>query len=128
MSKLNTQAVLDLFDEIFRAVSDGLKPLFGTGEDVLTLAASGTGGLEAALANCCRTGQALVSVNAGKFGERWTDLGRAYRLDVAELSIPYGQVATPDQLAAFLDAQPHTVQAVGLTHSETSTGALHDVA
>lgn len=116
------------FTEIFRKVSPGLQPLFGTTQDVLTLAASGTGGLEAALANCCRTGQTLVTVNAGKFGERWTDLGRAYRLDVAELSVPYGQVATPEQLASFLDAQPHTVQAVGLTHSETSTGALHDIA
>ncbi len=115
------------FTEIFRDVSAGLKPLFGTTQDVMTLAASGTGGLEAAVANCCQSGQTLVSVNAGKFGERWTDLGRAYRLDVAELTVPYGQVATPEQLADFLDAQPHTVQAVGLTHSETSTGALHDI-
>lgn len=116
------------FTEIFRGVSLDLAPLFGTTQDVLTLAASGTGGLEAAVANCCRGGRTLVTVNAGKFGERWTDLGRAYRLDVAELTVPYGQVATPDRLADFLDAQPHTVQAVGLTHSETSTGALHDVA
>jgi len=116
------------FTEIFRGTSEGLKPLFGTLEPVITLAASGSGGLEAALVNCCASGRTLVTVNAGKFGERWTDLGKAYRLDVAELTVPYGQVATPDQLAAFLDAQPHLVQAVALTHSETSTGALHDVA
>jgi aspartate aminotransferase-like enzyme len=116
------------FTEIFRGTSEGLKPLFGTAEPVITLAASGTGGLEAALVNCCSSGRTIVTVNAGKFGERWTDLARAYRLPVAELVVPYGQVATPDQLAEFLDAQPHTVQAVALTHSETSTGALHDVA
>ena len=116
------------FTEILRATSEGLKPLFGTAQEVLTLAASGTGGLEAAFVNLLTRGREVVTVNAGKFGERWTDLARAYGVPCRELKVPYGESATPDQLADFLDEDPHTFQAVCLTHSETSTGALHDVA
>jgi len=116
------------FTGLLKGVTADLARVFGTTEPVLTLAASGSGGLEAALVNLCRSDRTVVTVAAGKFGERWTALCRAYGLPVEELSIPYGDVATPDRLAEFLDNVPHTVQAVCLTHSETSTGALHDVA
>lgn len=116
------------FTAQFARVSEGLKPLFGTREPVLTLAASGTGGLEAAFTNIARSDRTVVTVSAGKFGERWTNLARAYRVPVSELSIPYGEACPPERLAAFLDAEPHTVEVVCLTHSETSTGVLHDVA
>jgi aspartate aminotransferase-like enzyme len=116
------------FTAQFNRVSEGLKPLFGTRESVLTLAASGTGGLEAAFANLVRSDRLVVTVAAGKFGERWTNLARAYRVPVAELAIPYGEACPPERLAEFLDAQSHTVEVVCLTQSETSTGVLHDVA
>jgi aspartate aminotransferase-like enzyme len=116
------------FTEILKQVSEDLSRLFCTPEETLILAASGTGGLEAALVNLCRRDWQVVTVAAGKFGERWTELARAYGLSVAELKIPYGDVCGPERLAEFLDNDPHTVQAVCLTHSETSTGALMDVA
>lgn len=115
------------FSALFRESSLELRQVFGTGEDVLILAASGTGGLEAAFVNLCRKDGRVVTVNAGKFGERWTDLARAYAVPVDELEIPYGEACDPDRLAAFLDRDPRPAQAVCLTHSETSTGALHDV-
>lgn len=116
------------FTRLFSAVSRGLGPLFGTAEPVIPLACSGTGALEAAFVNLCRRDRRVVTASAGKFGERWTDLAAAYGVPCDAFTAPYGESLSPDRLAEFMDGDPHTVQAVCLTHSETSTGALHDVA
>lgn len=116
------------FSRLLAGVSSGLRPLCGTREPVIPLACSGTGALEAAFVNLCRRDFRVVTASAGKFGERWTELAQAYGVPCAPLTAPYGEVITPERLAEFMDAEPHTVQAVCLTHSETSTGVLHDVA
>ncbi len=96
------------------------------GEDVLILAGSGTAGFEAGLLACVPKGAKVVGINAGKFGERWVKLARHYGYEVAELTLPWGKAAEPDTVRAFLAEHPDAA-AVMTTHSETSTGVLHDV-
>ncbi len=97
-----------------------------SGDDVLILAGSGTAAFEAGLLACIPAGAKVLGVNAGKFGERWLKLARRYGLETVELKLPWGEVADPEQVRALL-AEHRDVAAVMTTHSETSTGALHDV-
>ena len=96
------------------------------GDDVLILAGSGTAAFEAGLLACVPAGAKVLGVNAGKFGERWLKLAQRYGLETVELKLPWGEVADPEQVRALLAEHPD-VAAVMTTHSETSTGALHDV-
>ena len=95
-------------------------------DDVLILTASGTAGFEAGLLACVPKGAKVVGLNAGKFGERWVKMARGYGFEVAELTLPWGSAAQPDAVRDFLREHPDA-QAVMTTHSETSTGVLHDV-
>src|SRR5439155_23187016 len=103
-----------------------LQWLHGTAGEVFLLAASGTGAMEAAVVNLMGPAdQALVLV-AGKFGERWQKLLEAYRLPHRVRAIEWGRSAGPADLEAALDEDP-AITTVFATHSETSTGALHDL-
>ena len=104
----------------------GLKRLVQTSQEVIPLACSGTGAMEAAVVNTLSAGDTVVVVSAGKFGERWLELGRAYGVEIIELTAPYGETVPAERLAETLKAHPG-VQAVLVQHSETSTGVLHDV-
>lgn len=97
------------------------------GDDVLILAGSGTAAFEAGLLACVPKGATVVSVGGGKFGERWAELGRAYGYRVVDVPCAWGDAADPHRLAEALVANPDAA-AVTMTHSETSTGVLHDVA
>lgn len=96
------------------------------GDDVLILAGSGTAGFEAGLLACVPKGAKVIGINAGKFGERWIKLAKHYGFEVAELTLPWGQAADPEAVRALFEEHPDAV-AVMTTHSETSTGVLHDV-
>jgi aspartate aminotransferase-like enzyme len=114
------------YEAIFIEVRAGLKRLVQTSQEVIPLACSGTGAMEAAVVNTLSAGDTVVVVSAGKFGERWLDLGRAYGLDVVELTAPYGETVPAARLAEALKTHPRA-RAVLVQHSETSTGVLHDV-
>ena len=114
------------FRDLYLSVLRDLQTLLGTVNDVLILAASGTGAMEASVANCFSAGDAAIVCSAGKFGERWVELTRAFGLNVTVLSAPYGQVVTPAALEAALAANPQ-VKGVFVQASESSTGAAHDV-
>jgi aspartate aminotransferase-like enzyme len=96
------------------------------GEDVLILAGSGTAAFESGLLACVPKGAKVIGINAGKFGERWVKLAQHYGYEVIEMKLPWGSVADPEAVKALLEQHPDTY-AVMTTHSETSTGALHDV-
>jgi aspartate aminotransferase-like enzyme len=98
----------------------------GTANDVLMFAASGTGAMDASVSNLFSRGDKVIVCSAGKFGERWVDIAKAYGLDATVLSVPYGQVVAPAQVEAALAKEPAT-KGVFLQASETSTGAAHDV-
>jgi aspartate aminotransferase-like enzyme len=115
------------FAAVLAKVQDGLRELFGTKEDVLVLAASGTGAMEGAVTNLCSPGDEVVVVNGGKFGERWTKICRAYGVTVHEVTVEWGRAVAPQAIVAALDAHPKA-RAVYLQASETSTCVLHPVA
>lgn len=114
------------YEALFREVRAGLQTLFQTAQDVIPLACSGTGAMEAAVVNTLSAGDTVAVVRAGKFGERWVEIGRAYGLNVLELTAPYGETVAPARVAEALERTPR-VAAVLTQHSETSTGVLHDV-
>jgi aspartate aminotransferase-like enzyme len=114
------------FRELYRSVLADLKIVLATTHDVLMLASSGTGAMEAAVSNCFSPGDRVIVCSAGKFGERWVDLTRALGLEVLILSAPYGFVVEPDALAQALAENPD-VKGVFVQASESSTGAAHDV-
>ncbi|HAV21908.1 MAG TPA: aminotransferase [Bacteroidetes bacterium] len=114
------------FTEILTRVNQNLQYLFQTGQPVLTLASSGTGGVESTFVSLFSPGDTLISVNGGKFGERWVKMPKALGLNVIEVKVEWGKAPTPDQILAALQAHPDA-KAVYLTHSETSTGTATDV-
>ncbi len=114
------------FNEIATRVNRNLQYLFQTTQPVITLTCSGTGGVEATFVSLFSPGDTIISVNGGKFGERWVKMPRAYGINVIEIKVDWGTSPTPDQLRTALKETPN-VKAVYLTHSETSTGAATDV-
>jgi aspartate aminotransferase-like enzyme len=103
-----------------------LQYVFRTKNPVLPLTASGTGGMEAAVVNCVPQGAKFICCSAGRWGERWRNLGKAFGAEVINVTAPYGKVVQPQQLAEALAKHPDAV-AVAATLSETSTGAAHDI-
>src|SRR5262249_9177897 len=114
------------FEALFGRVRAGLAELIGTRGEVITLAASGTGALEAAVVNLCSPGEEALVVRCGKFGERGPGMRRAFGLVVPPLDAPYGETVAPDRVTAALRAHPRA-RALFVTQSETSTGVLEDV-
>jgi aspartate aminotransferase-like enzyme len=114
------------FSDIMSGVVEGLKTLFGTQEDVYIIMGSGTAAMEAAVCNICSPGDKMIGVSGGKFGERWSDLGRAFGCEVVESKVEWGKSLTAEQAAALLEEHPDA-KALYVTQSETSTGALSDI-
>lgn len=114
------------FEQIVAGVREQLKQVFQTAGDVLVLAASGTGAMEAGIVNTLSPGDPVLCVNGGKFGERWMKMARTYGLDVEELPVEWGRAVDPEAIRAALDRKPST-RAVLVQASETSTTVLHPV-
>jgi len=114
------------FSKIFMEVTDNLKYVFGTKEDVYILTSSGTGAMEAAVVNLFSPGDKVITINAGKFGERWGNLCKAYGIVYKEIVLEWGADYTQEQLEAELRANPEA-KAVLTQLSETSTGAVYDI-
>ncbi len=114
------------FRKVYRSALADLKEVLGTSHDVLMFAASGTGAMDASVSNLFSRGDKVIVCVAGKFGERWAEIAKAYGLDATVLTKPYGDVVTPAELEAALAATPG-VRGVFIQASETSTGAAHNV-
>ncbi len=114
------------FRKVYRSVLADLKEVMGTSNDVLMFAASGTGAMDASVSNLFSRGDKVIVCVAGKFGERWAEIAKAYGLDATVITVPYGQTVSLEQVEAALAAQPAT-RGVFVQASETSTGAAHDI-
>jgi aspartate aminotransferase-like enzyme len=114
------------FIKIQASAMQGLKKAMGTSNDTLILTASGSGAMEASVSNFFSNGDKVVVCSAGKFGERWAEMVKAFGLDAIVLTEEYGSVVSPERLAETLKANPE-VKGVFIQASETSTGAAHDV-
>ncbi len=114
------------FSKIFAEVREGLKALFGTKNDVLVLASSGTGAMEAAVSNLFSPGEKVLVINGGKFGERWLQISKAFGLEAMELKVEWGKAVKVKMIEKHLKIYPD-IQGVLVQASETSTTALHPV-
>ena len=113
------------FEAIFERTREGLKHVFQTENEVFILAASGTGAMEGAVVNTLCAGDKVITVNGGKFGERWGKIARAYGLEVDEINRYVGRSSfSPPIIEEKLDSDP-SIRAVLMQASETSTGVKH---
>jgi aspartate aminotransferase-like enzyme len=112
------------FRALFTRVLADMKEFIGTKNDVLVLACSGTGVMEASVSNLTSPCEKVLVLTAGKFGERWTGLAKAFGCNVDVLSVPYGETFSLDDIRARLTAD---VRAVFVQATESSTGARHDI-
>jgi len=112
------------FRALYQRVLAQLKTFVGTKNDVLLLASSGTGAMEAAVSNLTSPGDRVLVLSAGKFGERWVALAKAFGCAVDVMSAPYGQTFSPDEVRKALKIE---TRAVFMQATESSTGVRHDV-
>ncbi len=113
------------FKEMFAAINDGLKKLLMTKNDVLTIAGSGTAGMEAAISCAVPRDKKVLVAQGGKFAERWVKVCKTYGMQVNELKVDWGTAITPDQVKAKLASGQYG--AVIVVHSETSTATACDL-
>ena len=112
------------FKALFQRVLADMKEFIGTKNDVVVLASSGTGVMEASVSNLTSPGDTVLVLTAGKFGERWTGLAKAFGCRVEVLEVPYGETFSLDGIRARMNNQ---VRAVFVQATESSTGARHDI-
>lgn len=112
--------------QVIVEVTEGLKEVFQTSNDVLILTASGTGAMEAAAVNTVPPGGKAIVLSAGYFGARWGGICKAYGIEAVILETEWGQAVDPDQVAEALRQHPDAV-CVMATLSETSTGTGHPI-
>jgi aspartate aminotransferase-like enzyme len=112
------------FRALYLRVLSQLKEFVGTKNDVIILSSSGTGAMEAAVSNLTSPGDRVLVLSAGKFGERWTALAKAFGCEVDLVSEPYGKTFDLDKVKAALKLE---TRAVFVQANETSTGARHDM-
>jgi aspartate aminotransferase-like enzyme len=114
------------FQQVLKEVAEGLKKVINTSSDVYLLASSGTGAMEAAVANLLSPGDKAITCEYGKFGERWTSLVKAYKATPIVLKVEWGKAVTVEDIKKALAENPD-IKAVFLTQCETSTSATPDL-
>jgi aspartate aminotransferase-like enzyme len=112
------------FRALYTRVLSDMKQFIGTQNDVLVLASSGTGVMEGSVSNLTSPGDKVLVLTAGKFGERWRDLAKAFGCAVEVLSAPYGETFSLDEIRQKLTPD---VRVVYVQATESSTGVRHDV-
>lgn len=116
------------FSKVIAEVTYGLKWLHQTQNDVLILASSGTGAMEAGIINFLSPGDRVLVGSNGKFGERWAEICDVYGLNATRITAEWGKPLDAEQFRAELEADTEKqIKAVIVTHSETSAGVLNDV-
>ncbi len=114
------------FAAMLDRILTGMKPFFGTTNDIVMITTAGTGGLEAAVVNTLSPGDRVLGVSIGSFGDRFAKIARTYGAEVTKIEVEWGQAADPAILRAELERQPG-YRAVLLTHNETSTSVMNPI-
>jgi aspartate aminotransferase-like enzyme len=112
------------FRALFTRVLADLKEFIGTKNDVLVLTSSGTGLMEASISNLTSPGDRILVLTAGKFGERWISLAKAFGCVIETVTAPYGETFSIDAIRASLTPD---IRCVYVQATESSTGARHDI-
>ena len=114
------------FSKALDQARERLKPLFGTREEVILLASTGTGAMESAVINLLAPGEQAIFVNGGKFGERWGKLLTTFGMVPHEVKVEWGRAVRPEQIEDALKQHPEA-RAIFIQASETSTCAVHPI-
>ena len=114
------------FQAILKEATEGLKYVFKTQNEVFILTSSGTGAMEAAVINLLSPQDTAVTVQGGKFGERWTEICQSYSINTEIIDVEWGKAVEPQEIDRRLKANPK-IKAVFTTLCETSTGVTHDI-
>ncbi|AXI10139.1 aminotransferase [Oceanobacillus zhaokaii] len=112
--------------KLLQSIKPRLKPIFGTNQEVLIIAGSGTAGLEAAVVNTVKPGDEVLVVVTGAFGERFSKICLEFNIKVHQLNVDWGEAANPEALTQALREHPG-VSVVFTTYCETSTGVLNPI-
>jgi aspartate aminotransferase-like enzyme len=115
-------------DDLIEEVTAGLKYVFQTENDVLILTCSGTGGLEASIANTLSKGDKVLSLCTGAFGERYAKIAERYDVEVERINFPWGEDVDVKQVEKKLAQEGDEIEAILMTHNETSTGVVNNPA
>lgn len=115
------------FASLLAALTRALQDFLRTQGDVLLLTCSGTGGLEAAIANTLSAGDRALVFSNGAFGERFHAIAKAYGIDARRVDVTWGRAIEPDVVRDELakERAKDGAKAVLITHNETSTGVLN---
>ena len=115
------------FSQIFYEMSENLKYLFQTKTgEVFTLMSSGTGAMEACVANVLSKGNKALVVVSGKFGERWAELCKCFGIETITIDVENGKAVNPADIESSAQKTPG-INVVFTTQCETSTGVVHDI-
>jgi aspartate aminotransferase-like enzyme len=114
------------FKSVLQELQGGLQTLFGTSQQVMPLSCSGTGAMQAAVSSLFQTGESVLVLEAGKFGQRWSKIAHSWGLEVIPLQLEWGQALDAKQISRLLQEHPQ-ISGVLVQASETSTGVLHPV-
>lgn len=114
------------FQSVLSNVTEGLKEVFGTDGDLMILTGSGTSAMESAVVNTLSSGDKVLAISIGVFGNRFADIASVYGVDVQRLNYEFGKAASPEEIAVLLNQDP-AIKAVMVTHNETSTGVTNDI-
>ena len=116
----------DAFRGLMRETLDNLRYYFNTQNDVIIFASSGTGAMEGAVSNLLSPGDRVLIGTAGKFGERWVQLAKAYGIESVVVEVPYGQTVPIGEMKKHLESSG-PFRAVFIQATESSTGVRNDV-
>jgi aspartate aminotransferase-like enzyme len=116
----------DEFREVIHSCRKMLKEYFQTQNEVAIFTSSGTGAMEASISNTMCAGDKIVTVEGGKFGERWGKIARSYGVKNIPLNVEYGDYARPENIKKIIDSEKN-IKGVYIQASETSTGTFHPI-
>jgi aspartate aminotransferase-like enzyme len=114
------------FKEIIKSCEEGLKYVLKTQNDIVIFASSGTGAMEATVANFLSAKDKAICVVGGKFGERWSEICKAYGIECIDIKVEWGKAVNPEVINEQLE-EDKEIKAVFATQCETSTGTLNDI-
>ncbi len=116
------------FSQVIKEVTERLQAIYQTKHDLFILTSSGTGAMEAAVANFVNPGDKVIVMENGNFGERWVKLNTRYGADVEVISGIWGERANPQALRDRIEKDvEQEIKVVFVTHNETSTGVTNDI-
>ncbi len=114
------------FSDVFKEIREELRYVFQTKEEVLLFSSSGTGAMEAVVANLFSPGDKVLVIRGGKFGERWAEIAATFGVQVISIDVEWGHAVNPELIEKKL-REDSGIKAVFTQLVETSTGVVYDI-